>query len=226
MTSRKESYFYTVTMLITWLFVLSSGSPVRASEKEFRSYIDIEYTTFRSDGNIWQLALKPYLRVEDRFRAGNLVYQQWNIGLKLRLLSWMSVQEYYTPREQMYSGKPRVNKDVAGSDILLGWSFGPLRMSNRQANEWHLTDRFYRYRNLTDVTYKTPVKWVSLDVFDEIRFDSDQLRTNQNDLGGGLQIDLAKSLTLRVFYDLEASRRQLPNWQYVEYLGLLVGTHL
>ena len=226
MMNRMSHHFYTAGALIAWLLVLMTSSPARSAEREFRSYMDFEYTALQKDGPVWHLALKQFLRVENRFRTGELVYQQWNMGLKIRLLSWISVQEYYTPREQMYAGKTRVNKDVVGSDLLFNPSYGPLRLLNRQANEWHLTDRFYRYRNLTELACKMPAKWLLLDVSEEFRFDSDQRRINQNDVGGGLQIDLSKSLTLRVFYDLEASRRLLPTWQYVHFLGLSVGAHL
>ena len=212
--------------LTVWLIITMPSGPVRADESEFRNYINVDYTLLKADHNSWHLSLKPYYIIENRFRGGQLVYEQWTMGLKMSPLPWLSVQSYYTPREQMYAGKPRVNKDVAGSDLLINPSFGRFQLLSRQANEWRITERYYRYRNLIGITYKTPVKWLSLDADEEIRIDSDQPRINQNDLGGGLQFGLKKSMFIKLFYDLEAKRRHLPEWQYVRYLGLAIGAHL
>ena len=226
MTIRMKFCLLRLAILVVLLSVPTLGSKILAAEKEFRNYLSIDYTTVRGDAGSLRLALSPYLTVENRFRDGNLVYQQWNLGSRLNLLSWLGFQAYYTPRELMYPGKSRANKDVAGFDVLLNPSYGPFRLLDRMANEWHMTDRFYRYRNFTDIIYKSPVRWIALDAFEEFRADSDQQRINQNDLGAGLQLLLNKSLSLRAFYDLEASRRQLPEWHYVSYIGVSIGAHL
>jgi hypothetical protein len=203
--------------------VLTARGPARADEEEARLYLDIENTVMKSDSG---LVLKPFIREENRFRGSGLVYQQWNAGLRIGILPWLSSQVYYTPRDLMYPGTPNQQKQVVGGDIIFLHRIGAFRLLDRVANEWHITDQFYRYRNLLQIAYPVKIKWLTPYIFDEFRGDSDQGRINMNEFGGGFRFEPSPSLTLQLFYDVEGNRRSLPDWQYVRYVGLTVAAHL
>lgn len=204
--------------------LLATPAPgiAQAASREERTYLDVEYTVLRRGA----LALRPFARAESRFRSTGLVYEQWNAGLRLRVLPWLSVAAYYTPREQLYPGKPTAFKHVVGADLVLQPSLGRFRLLNRETEEWFATDGFHRYRNLVEVAYPLPGARLSPYVYDEFRFDSDQRRVNMNDVGVGVQFNATPVLTLRLAYDIEANRRLLPTWQYTHFVGLAVAAHL
>lgn len=205
------------------LFVLVAPAPglAQAASREGRTYLDIEYTVLRKG----QFRLRPFARAESRFRSSGLVYEQWNAGLRLRILPWLSVAAYYTPREQLYPGKPIAFKNVVGADVVLQPSLGLFRLLNRETEEWFATDRFHRYRNLSEIAYALPGAPLSSYVYDEFRVDSDQGQLNMNDVGVGVQFNASAALTVRVAYDIEANRRLLPAWQYNHFIGLAVAAH-
>jgi len=204
--------------------LLAAPAPgiAQAASREGRTYLDIEYTVLRKG----PLALRPYARAESRFRSTGLVYEQWNAGLRLRVLPWLSVAAYYTPREQLYPGKPKAFKNVAGVDVVLQPSLGRFRLLNRETDEWHATDGFHRYRNLLEIAYPLPGARLSPYFYDELRIDSDQGRVNMNDVGVGVQFNATATRTLRLAYDIEANRRLLPTLQYAHFVGLAVAAHL
>lgn len=212
--------------LIALLILAGVNSEARAATGEARVYMDVEYAVVKKDSESLRLVLKPFLRIENRFRDSGLVYEQWNAGFKLRILSWLSVAAYYTPRELLYPGKPDKFKNTVGADIVFHPSFGSFRFLNREANEWHATDMYYRYRNLSEVMYTTTKTWLSLYAYDEFRFDTDKRRVNMKNIGGGFEFDPKAPLTLRVFYDLEGNRRELAEWEYVHFIGASYAVHL
>lgn len=211
-------------LALALLLLLAAPAPglAQAASREGRTYLDIEFTVLRKG----PLALRPYARAESRFRSTGLAYEQWNAGLRLRILPWLSVAAYYTPREQLYPGKPNAFKNVAGADVVLQPSLGRFRLLNRETDEWFATDGFHRYRNLVEIAYPLPGARLSPYVYDEIRIDSDQGRLNMNDVGLGVQFNATATLSLRLAYDIEANRRLLPAWQYTHFVGLAVAAHL
>jgi hypothetical protein len=213
-------------LLLSAILWLTAFGTAHADEKETRFYSDIEDLVEQKMMDPFHITFKSFLREESRFRDNRLVYQQWNAGFRVGILSWLSAQVYYTLRDQMYPNSPHQHKDVAGGDILFLPKLGSMRLINRESNEWHITDQFYRYRNLTQIMYITHITWLSPYVYDEFRADRDQKRLNMNDLGVGLQIAPSTLMTMQIFYDWEGNRRKLPSWQYVRYVGLSFAAHL
>ena len=121
------------------VFVLHAAAmpgPAQSPSREVRTYLDVEYLVARKG----PLALRPFARVESRFRSTGLVYEQWNAGLRLRIRPWLSAATYYTPRELLYPGKASAFKDVAGADVVLQPSIGSFRWLSRATEEWHATE--------------------------------------------------------------------------------------
>ena len=212
------------TWLVISIAIMLLNGAVQAEVGESRGYLDVQYSVLKLDSESFHLDLKPFIRVENRFRNSGLVYQQWNTGVRFRVFSWASVAAYYTPRELF--GTSNTFKNTVGADLVFHPTLGQFRLTDRLANEWHITDKYYRFRNLSEVLYQTPVSWLSLFAYDEFRADGDQGRINMNNLGGGLQIDPKTTLTVRLFFDNEGNRRKLDKWQHLLFAGLSCAVHL
>ena len=212
--------------IVAWFGMTAFGSAARADATEGRIYLDVSYAAYARHDGALHLSLKPFMRMESRFRDSGLVYAQWNTGLRLGVLPWLSAAAYYSPRQQMYAGKPNTFKHLAGLDLIFHHSIDGFRLLNRETSEWHATDAFYRYRNFSEVMYTTPAKWLSLFANEEFRVDADEERVNMNNVAGGLQFDPLSSLTFRVFYDFESCRRKAPQWQNVNFVGISTAVHL
>jgi hypothetical protein len=208
------------------MVLLVSRGSAHADERQIRIYTGIDDTLLDKNPKTRHFALQPFVREYSRFVKGEYVYQQWNIGVRMKHESWLSTQIYYTPRDRMYPGTPRTHKHVAGYDFLVSPKFGNFELLDREANEWHITDRFYRLRNLMQIMFLPRIKWPSPYVFDEFRADSDQKRINVNGTGFGLQMDPSSLMTLRIFYNREGDRRNRPDWRYSRYLALSLVMHL
>jgi len=204
------------------LLATAARGTAQAPNHELRTYLDVEYLVAKSG----LLALRPFARAESRFRGSGLVYEQWNVGLRLRVRPWLSVATYYTPRELLYPGKPNAFKQVAGADVVLQSAIRQVRLLNRETEEWHSTDGFHRYRNFSEIAYGSSRTRLAPFVYDEFRADGDQGRINMNDVGIGIQLNATPTLGLRFSFDVEANRRLLPRWQYTQYVGLAVAAHL
>lgn len=204
--------------------VLFASTRADAATAEGRTYIDLEYTVFAKRSDVVSFALKPFVRLETRFRDSGMVYEQWNTGLRIGILPWLSTAAYYTPRLTMYPGTPGKFKNVAGADVIFHPQIGPFKLIDRIANEWHATDGFYRFRNLSEFIFKV-ADWAAIYFYEEFRIDADQRKVNMNNAGAGLQFDPLPVLTLRLFYDFEINRRGLPEWQYVHFIGILMYAH-
>jgi hypothetical protein len=217
---------YSIMGLATVMILAWTSHDLYADTGEVRTYLDVEYGVWKKDTDTMHYVLLPFVREESRFRSEGLVYQKFFAGFRFKILSWLEFQNYYARKELMYPGSPHVGKNMASWDAIFHPTVGPFHLLNREANEWNITDKFYRYRNLSEVMYTTPVAWFSVFAFDEFRVDSDQGRVNKNDAGAGVQFDPTKSLSLRIFYDFEANRRNLPGWRYVNFAGLSCAVHL
>lgn len=206
-----------------WVFQCAGA---HAEERQIRLYAGADDTILESWTKPMRFTIQPYFLEYSRFVKGRHVYQEWHMGVRMRHTPWLSTQTEYSPRDRMYPGSPRTRKDVAGFAVLFHPRLGKVRVLNREAGEWHVTDHFYRYRNLTQVVFPTPVKWLSPYVFNEFRVDSDQKRLNVNGTGAGIQIDPAPLATFRIFFNREGNRRNLPDWKYIRYLGFSCALHL
>ena len=208
--------------LLALVLLAAARGAAQAPSHEVRTYLDVEYLVAKRGS----LALRPFARAESRFRRTGLAYEQWNVGLRLRVRPWLSVATYYTPRELLYPGKPNAFKQVAGADVVLQCSIRQVRLLNRETEEWHATDGFHRYRNFSEIAYVPSRTRLAPFVYDEFRADGDQGRINMNDVGIGIQLNATPTLGLRFSFDVEANRRQLPGWQYTHYAGLALAAHL
>lgn len=210
------------TLVAVVLLAVAARGAAQAPSHELRTYLDVEYLVAKRGS----LALRPFARAESRFRGTGLAYEQWNVGLRLRVRPWLSVATYDTPRELLYPGKPNAFKHVAGADVVLQTSIGRIRLLNRETEEWHATDGFHRYRNFSEIAYNPSRTRLEPFVYEEFRADGDQGRINMNDVGIGVQLNATSTLGLRFSFDVEANRRLLPGWQYTHYVGLAVAAHL
>jgi len=199
---------------------------IARAESEGRTYLDLDGKVYECHVQPLELELRPFVRTESRFREKGLVYQQWFGGVRLKLLPWLSLQSFYSRQDLTYPDKPKAGQNLVVGDVVFHPRFGPFRLLNREENEWHITERFYRYRNMTEVLYTLPFQWLGLYAFDEFRIDSDQSRVNLNDVGGGFQFDPTRQLAIRLFYDRESNRRLKPQWEQTDFLGLSFAGHL
>ncbi|MCD6498886.1 MAG: hypothetical protein J7M25_11385 [Deltaproteobacteria bacterium] len=214
-----------VTMLLAGAVPSVARASSRNTKAEARLYMYADYKISFVKRKMLDVALVPFVKTEDRFRKEGLVFHKTFAGTKLDILKWLALRFYYAHRELLYPGKPVKSKHMAVGDIIFYPTFGPVTIKNRECNEWHITDGFYRYRNLTEVFYH-PLRWFGIFASDEFRVDSDQSRVNMNDLVGGFQFKPHKHLALRLFYRLENKRRNLPSWQFTHSVGLLFAAHL
>ncbi|MHB9030957.1 MAG: porin family protein [Candidatus Latescibacterota bacterium] len=201
---------------------MASYGTARADERQIRIYTGIDDTVMERGA----FALQPFVREYSRFVKGKYVYQQWNIGVRMGHASWLSTQVYYSPRDRMYPGSPRTHKHLTGFDILFTPAFGKFELLDREANEWHITDRYYRFRNLMQIMYVPRDRRLSPYVYNEFRADSDQKRINVYGTGFGFRIDPASFVTLRLYYHREGDRRNRPDWKYSRYLAFSLTMHL
>jgi hypothetical protein len=207
------------------VFFLASGATACADEEQIRLYAGMDGTIWEKKTGDMHFTLQPFVREYSRFVKGKHVYQQWNIGVRMKHLSWLSTQAYYSPRDRMYPGAPRTRKHIAGYDFLFSPKIGNFELLDRTANEWHITDRYYRFRNLAQVRYVPRRNWPSPYIYGEFRADSDQKRINVHGAGFGFQIEPASWATLRVYSMREGDRRNRADWRYSRYLAFYIMLH-
>ena len=159
-----------------------------------------------------------FLKQENRFRESGLVLNKVFVGLKPKIRPWLSVQIYYANKDLNYTR--HLNKHMVVGDIILSTRLGSFAIKNRNGNEWHITDHFYRYRNYSAFAWSTPVGWLTLWTAEEWRFDSDQSRVNMNDIRLGIALGLRKRLNSKIFFDLESKRRNSVSWRENPFLGM------
>lgn len=183
-------------------------------------YLRGDYTVYRPERSP-ELSLGPFLRLEERFRARGVVYDKLSAGAKVQILSWLTTQLYYAHQVILDSGS--VQKHMVVGDIFVARLFGDFRLLDRNRNEWHATDRYYRYRNYLEVRWQTPVAWLAPWAAEELRVDSDQARINRNDLRVGVSLVPTDAVTLRTFFGFQSNRRNLSEWENTWYIGLAIG---
>jgi hypothetical protein len=195
-------------LLLTEILVLTTVllAAKSADAQEVRTYLQVDVGVYHLDEAPISLKLAPFVKVEDRFRDQGLVLNKTFVGMKLRILSWLSTQFYYAHKDLLYSAHQQ--KHMTVGDLILTYDDKQIRLSDRIGNEWHVTDRFYRLRNYTELLYKTPLKWLGLWAAEEFRFDSDQERINMNDVRAGFQFSpLDKWLPLKIGSNFMVSNR-------------------
>jgi hypothetical protein len=196
--------------------LLAVTTPARAQEG--RLYLRGDYTAYRLNRHPVDLSLGPFLKLEERFRGRGLVYDKLSAGMKVQILSWLTTQLYYAHQDLLDAS--HVQKYMVVGDIIAARRFGDFRLLDRNGNEWHATDGYYRYRNYLEVLGRAPISWLTLWAAEELRIDSDQARINQNDVRTGIQAVPGGAVAMRLFYDLESLRRNLPTWGNTWYIGL------
>ena len=97
-------------------------------------------------------------------------------------------------------------------DVILHRRSGPFHLADRNGHEWHSDPGFFRYRNNFELGFRPRPDCPDLWLADEVRYDFDQSRWNQNDFKAGLDIPAGRQLRFRLWYDLEAKRRSRPGW--------------
>ncbi len=215
-----------VTVAAVFVAVLGAlaPAPAQAQPAEARTYFDLGWRVLHERSGALDAGLSPFLE-ELRFQAQGLAYRKLSAGTRLRVLSWLSVQAYYARTTSTPAGKPASSADLLVGNVILSWKLGPLTLKNREGNEWHVTQAFYRYRNLVEGSLATPLPWLSVFLHEEIRIDADQGRVNMNNVGGGVKLGPWHPIVLRVFLEAESNRRSKPTWQTTPYVGLSLAAH-
>jgi len=190
------------------------------AEEEVRLKLDMDHNVLGGVSDTF--TLRPTIRTEQRFRDQGLVLLKVFVGVRADLRPWLMLQTYYAHKDKLSSGHDVIHMLVL--DAILHYKFGPLKISDRNGNEWHSAPGFFRYRNNLDVHVNPGLDWLRLFVADEVRFDSDQARLNMNDLKVGMDLILSPQLTLRTYYDLESNRRSMDSWvnTHILQIGLIV----
>ncbi len=163
-----------------------------------------------------------FLRQENRFRKSGLVLNKVFIGGVYGFSKIFSFRGYYAFKDLLYKG--HFTKNMLVGDIIAKYRWGRYSFLDKNGNEWHITDKFYRYRNYFQISCLTPLNRLKLWTADEIRFDSDQKRINMNDVRLGLCFTIRKNLTFSPFFDLESKRRNKQQWEDTPFLGLFVSS--
>ncbi len=205
----------------TMMIMLSTATQGNA---EVRSYLQVSTSLLAKQDHKSDFKLSIFVREENRYRESGLVLNKLFIGVRPTMFPWLSSQFYYANKNLNYTRHQ--NKHMVVGDIILSTRLGPFTVKDRNGNEWHITDRFYRYRNYFEMAWKTPIRQLTVWTAEEWRYDSDQSRVNVKDVRLGIDLHLQKDLNTRVFFDLESNRRNANNWQQTPFLGLEISSAL
>jgi len=212
------------SLLAALAFIIAT-IPIAASagdDTEMRLYFDAEHAVIEArEGH--PLTLAPFVRTEERFGDQGLDLLKVFGGIRITALYWLAFQCYYAHKDFFNPGHRQAN--MAVGDIIFTYEKGPFRLKNRNGNEWHITDGFYRYRGYVEARYTTPAKWLRLWAAEEIRFDSDQARINENDVRAGLEFGNER-VVARLFYFWEANRRERTHWNDTNIVGVSIALKL
>ena len=214
--TRSGRYYISLRKLLLLLLVYFVFAVIAPSVRaEVRTYSQVNTHLF----NISRTSsISIFLKQESRFRESGLVLNKVSVGLKPKILPWLSSQLYYANKDMDYTH--HLNKHMLVGDITMSTRFGAFVIKDRSGNEWHITDRFYRYRNYFEVAWRSPVRQLILYSSEEWRYDSDQTRINMNDVRLGMTIDLQKGCNARLFFDFESNRRNTDSWLEKPFLGM------
>ncbi len=208
---------HTWASLAVFCVALATATNAMAA-KEVRFKLDMDYNVLGDVSD--RFTLRPMIRTEQRFRDQELVLLKVFAGVRTDLLPWLTLQTYYAHKDKLDSDHHVIHMLVL--DAILHCKFGPLKISDRNGNEWHSTPGFYRYRNNLDIHLRPGLDWLRLFVADEVRFDSDQARLNVNDLKVGMDFVVDRHLALRTYYDLESKRRSSDRWLNTHVVQLML----
>lgn len=207
-------------LLIGFLGLMLYPKFLRSENYEFRNYISFDYKLFDINSGF---KIKPFVKLENRFRDLGSVLAKFSTGLKMGFTNWFNINIYYSNKGLYYS--EYLQKNLLNVDLVFLIHLGNIGFKSRHGNEWHINDRYYRYRNYSEIYVKTDNKF-GVFVSEEFRADSDEKRVNQNDLRFGSSVKINKSLKFTVFLGWESKRRHSQIWHDVYYLGFSTETHL
>ncbi|RME26718.1 MAG: hypothetical protein D6800_06045, partial [Candidatus Zixiibacteriota bacterium] len=104
-----------------------------------------------------------FFKEETRFREQGIVLHKTYLGLQPHVTGWLTVRVYYANKDLNYTR--HLNKHLLAVDFIVRRRWDKLTLTNRFGNEWHVSDKFYRYRNYTEGAYALPIPrqsvWVS-----------------------------------------------------------------
>lgn len=198
-------------------------------QKEVRLYVDLDGVVYHHFSGPLFLRIRPFGRSEQRFRSDGLAYLKSFAGLRLDVLKWLGFQIYYAHKDMRYTGKPRKQAHMAVLDGLFKLKLGALRLADRNGFEYHVTDKFFRYRQMLQALVMLPwkgVRWLGFFANGELRVDSDQARVNMLDLRAGLQFRVGHHFFVKPFYYLEAKRRHADHWAKTHILGVFLAARI
>jgi len=214
MILKKRGFILGLIFLISFTFLLS------ADDYDFRNYLTFNYNFIESRGG---LTLKPFVKIEERFRDSGVVLNKFNAGLKIGFFKWLNSDLFYSLKELFYNGS--VRKDLLTAGLTFSFHLSRWNFKSRHRNEWHLSNEFVRYRNYSETDFKINRQF-GVYASEEFRIDSDEKRINQNDIRTGIDIKIDKKTKFRIFMAMETKRRHSPVWQRTYYLGFSVETSL
>lgn len=197
--------------------VLSTTANAWAAE-ELRLKLDMDDNVLGRVSDAF--TLRPMIRTEQRFREQGLVLLKVSVGMRANLFPWLMLQSYYAHKDKLSSAHDVIH--ILVLDVILHDKIGPIKISDRNGNEWHSSPGFYRYRNDLTIQANPGLDWLRLFVADELRFDSDQARLNMNDLKAGVEIIASPQLHFRSYFDLESNRRLREQWMNTPVLQLMM----
>jgi len=203
--------------------LLGSAGIAHALPSQLRTYVDIDWRV-HGDGT-GAITIKPFLREETHFQAQGPRYGKWTAGVRGNLAQWLSYQAYYGCTHMMEEIPTAKRKRLAVGQTIVHTKVGRFYVRNGETAEMHATDDFLRYRNITEIAIRTPVRRSTAYVSEEFRIDLDQGRVNQNDVAVGVQVGVNRVLVVRWFVDIESSRRHSGNWRETFYTGISISAH-
>ncbi len=231
MTTRRAGLLLALapSLMLTLLGAPGRALAAAGDPHEVRLYLDLDGVVFHKESGPVSVRVRPWGRSEQRFRTEGLVYLKSFAGLRLDVLRWLGLQLYYAHKDLRYTGKSRSQAHMTVLDTIFRVRLGPLRLLDRNGFEYHVTDRFFRYRQYLEAQVMLPYKWVRwLGFFagGELRVDSDEARVNMLDLRAGLVLRASRRFFFKPYYYLEAKRRHATQWQRTHILGLFLAARL
>jgi len=218
---RRGSMGMVATVMVA---ILLAFSLVSSGQAEVRSYLQLDTRLLPASKLKQALKLDVFVKEESRYRREGLVLNKLSLGFRPTFNPWLKAQVYYAHKDMDYTR--RLTKHMLVGDVILSARSGTFSLKDRSGNEWHITDRFYRYRNYLELALKTPIHRFTVWTAEEWRFDSDQSRVNMNDVRLGLSMHLPGNLNSKIFYDFESNRRHCEHWQDNSFMGLALTASL
>lgn len=194
----------------------------KAADREERVIVDAD-ARFGDGLAVWVPRL--LLRVENRFDADSVKYEQFTLGISHVWNVWLKTAVYTTPREVFSSQKPDAWKNVHGADVIFSWTWKHWTLADRETVEWHVTDDFVRSRNQADLRFDLHPR-LQLFGFYEWRWDLDAVRVNMQTAGGGLIWRVRPSWSMRIVFADELNRRGLDDWKAVHFTAMILSLSL